>query len=92
MTKKNDRENNCVEIKEVCDGVYYPQYTAIDPNVAVPLLKEKANVQPMHTPDKDLFPEHWLFYDGDLNKVRAEIAKNVILAKNMSFKEYKQYS
>lgn len=42
-------------------------------------------------PDKILFPEHWLFYDGDLNKVRAEIAKNVILAKNMDFKEYQAY-
>ena len=42
-------------------------------------------------PDKVLFPEHWLFYDGDLNKVRAEIGKNIILAKNMSYKEYKVY-
>jgi hypothetical protein len=48
-------------------------------------MKEPANVQPLHIPDKDLFPERWMFYDGDLNKVRAEIAKNVILAKNMSY-------
>lgn len=80
-----------MEIKEVNDGIYFPSYGAIDPNVAAPLYKEPANVQPMHLPDKILFPEHWLFYDRDLNKVRAEIAKNVILAKNMSFKEYKEY-
>ena len=38
-----------------------------------------------------MFPEHWLFYDGDLKKVRAEIAKNVLIAKNMSFQEYQGY-
>jgi hypothetical protein len=70
----------------VNDGIYYPSYTAQDPNIGAPLYKEPANVQPAHLPDKVLFPEHWLFYDGDLNKVRAEIAKNVLLAKNMSFK------
>ena len=43
-------------------------------------------------PDKQLFPEHCLFYDGDLKKVRAEIAKNVLLVKGMSFQEYKQYA
>ena len=46
----------------------------------------------MHLPEKVLFPEHWVFYDGDLNKVKAEIAKNVILAKNMNFDQYKQYT
>jgi hypothetical protein len=46
----------------------------------------------MHLPDKVLFPEHWLFYDGDLNKVRAEIAKNVILGKGMDFDTYKRYA
>ena len=39
LTTKNDRENNCVEIKEVCDGVYFPSYKAMDPNVPAPLYK-----------------------------------------------------
>ena len=46
----------------------------------------------MHTPDKELFPEHWLFYDGDLNKVRAEIAKNVLMGNGLSFLEYNFYA
>ena len=29
-----------------------------------------------------------MYYDGDMNKVRAEIAKNVLLADGMSFNEY----
>jgi hypothetical protein len=75
----------------VNDGVYFPSYKAIDPNIPAPLYKEPAKIKLDHLPDKILFPEHWLFYDGDLNKVRAEIAKNVILAKNMSFQEYQIY-
>ncbi len=72
VTDKNARENNCVDIKkDVNDALYFPSYGAIDPNVPAPLYKEDANIKPMHLPDKILFPEHWLFYDGDLNKVRA---------------------
>lgn len=67
------------------DGVYFPTYDAIDPKIAAPLYKKPANVKPIHTPEKDLFPEHWLFYDGDLNKVRAEIAKNVLIGNGLSF-------
>lgn len=43
-------------------------------------------------PDKELFPEHWIFYDGDLNKVRAEIAKNVLIGNGLTFEEYQNYS
>lgn len=39
-----------------------------------------------------MFPEHWEFYDGDLNKVRAEVAKNVLLAGGMGFEEYRRYA
>lgn len=56
ITEKNDRQNNCVDIKEVNDGVYFPSYNAIDPNVPAPLYKEPANVKPVHMPDKILFP------------------------------------
>ena len=38
-----------------------------------------------------MFPEHWLFYDGDLNKVKAEIAKNVLISNNMNFHQYQAY-
>lgn len=48
-----------------------------------------ADVKPKNIPDKLLFPEHWLFYDGDIGKVRAEIAKNVLMAGGLNFKEYK---
>lgn len=57
--------------KDVNDAAYFPSYGAVDPNVPAPLYKQNADVKPMHLPDKVLFPEHWLFYDGDLNKVRA---------------------
>lgn len=67
------------------DATYFPNYTAIDPNVHGPIMRKDFDVHPPHLSDKQLFPEHWLFYDGDLNKVRAEIAKNVLLAKNMDF-------
>lgn len=46
----------------------------------------------MHMPDKEMFPEHWLFYDGDLNKVRAEIAKNVLIGNGLDFKEYQKFT
>jgi len=55
----------------VNDGIYYPNYSQIDANIQGIVYK---------------LPAHWVFYDGDLDKVRAEIAKNVILAKNMPFK------
>jgi len=71
ITLKNDRANNCVEVKEVNDGIYFPSYQAIDANVPAPLFKEPSDVKPAHLPEKILFPEHWLFYSGDLNKVRA---------------------
>ncbi len=58
----------------------------MDPNLPAPLYKAPSNVKPQHLPEKVLFPEHWMFYDGDLNRVKAEIAKNVFLAKNMTFK------
>jgi hypothetical protein len=71
ITKKNARENNCVEVKEVNDGLYYPKYTELETNVSVPLYKEPTDHKPPNVPDNEVFPEHWLFYDGDLNKVRA---------------------
>lgn len=39
----------------------------------------------MHLPDKVLYPEHWEFYDGDINTIRAELAKNVLVAGGLSF-------
>ena len=33
-----------------------------------------------------------MFYDGDLNKVRAEIAKNVLMAQGMDFAQYSLYA
>ena len=39
-----------------------------------------------------MFPEHWMFYDGDLNKVRAQIAKNVLFGEGLSFQEYQIYA
>ena len=38
-----------------------------------------------------MFPEHWLFYDGDLNKVKAEVAKNVLISNNLTFSQYQVY-
>lgn len=26
ITAKNDRQNNCIEVKEVNDGIYFPSY------------------------------------------------------------------
>ena len=72
--------------------MYFPRYTAIDANVAAPLYKKPVDVEPMHLPDKILYPEHWEFYDGDLNRVRAELAKNVLIGGGMSFDEYKKYT
>ena len=81
-----------MEIKEVNDGIYFPSYAGIDANVAGPIYKEPANVRPAHLPDSELFPEHWMYYDGDLNKVRAEIAKNVLIGGGMNFEEYNSYA
>lgn len=92
LTENNDRVNNIHEKKDVNDGVYFPKYTAIDKNIPTPLFKEPANIQPEHLPEKYLFPEHWEFYDGDLNKVRAELAKNVLLAGGMNFQEYQKHA
>lgn len=33
-----------------------------------------------------------MYYDGDLNKVRAEIAKNVLIGGGMNFEEYNSYA
>ena len=92
LTQKNDRANNLGEKKEVNDGIYFPEYTAIDKNVRGPLYRAPSNVQPPHLPEGVLFPEHWKFYDGDLNKVRAEVAKNVMIANGLGFNEYQVYA
>ena len=52
ITETNARENNMMEKKEVNDGIYYPSYDAIDPNIAAPLYKDPANVKPKNIPDK----------------------------------------
>lgn len=74
-----------MEIKEINDGVYFPSYEAIDPHIPGPIMRNPVDVQPAHLPDKEIFPEHWVFYDGDLNKVRAEIAKNVLIGGGLPF-------
>ena len=50
ITAKNDRQNNCIEVKEVCDGIYFPSYEAIDANTPAPLYKQPTNVKPIHLP------------------------------------------
>ena len=52
ITAKNDRENNCIEIPQVNDGIYFPSYNAIDANVPAPLYKEESKVKPIHMPEK----------------------------------------
>ena len=39
LKPQNARENNCVDVKEVNDGIYYPSYSAVDKNVPAPLYK-----------------------------------------------------
>lgn len=56
LTANNDRANNIHEKRDVNDGVYFPRYTAIDGNVGVPLYRPPADVQPVHLPEKVLYP------------------------------------
>ena len=39
LKPQNARENNCVDGKEVNDGISYPSYSAVDKNVPAPLYK-----------------------------------------------------
>ena len=56
-----------------------PNYDMTKPNRLVFKYHQPSNVQPTNIPDKELHPEYWRFYDVDLDKVRAELAKNISL-------------
>jgi len=55
-----------------------PDINAIKPNkMTFKYHQPSDKLGPKHTPDKDLFPERWRFYDIDLNVVREELARDI---------------
>lgn len=68
----------------------FPNYDHDKPNKGTFKYYEPSkDLQPKHTPEKDLFPERWRFYDFDLDAVREEIAKEITFARNLTAEQYK---
>ena len=69
----------------------YPNYDFDKPNKLVFKYYEPSkDLAPEHTPEKDIFPGRWKYYDFDLNAVREEIAKDIYFARKMSPEKFKQ--
>lgn len=62
-----------------------PNYDFDKPNKLTFAYHEPSkDLDPMHTPDKKLYPEKWRYYDIDLNVVREEVAKEITFARNLT--------
>ena len=73
----------------------FPNIKLTKPNKLVFKYYKPAEVGPEHTPDKVENPGRWVFYDVDLDAVRADLARNVYLgAKDedpVAFKEREEF-
>ena len=68
------------EIKEEEDNRpdIYPNFDIDKPNKLVFQYHEPSkDLDPMHTPEKKIFKEHWKFYDVNLDAIRAEVADDL---------------
>ena len=69
----------------------YPNYNVTKPNKLVFKYYQPAVVGPQHVPDATENPGKWVFYDVDLDAVRAELARNVYFgAKDESPEDFKE--
>ena len=67
-----------------------PNYDFDKPNKLVFKYYEPSkDLSPTHTPDKELYPGKWRFYDFDLDAVREEIAKEITFARNLTPDQFK---
>ena len=72
------------EVEEDERPALYPNFDIDKPNKLVFKYYEPSkDVGPQNTPEKDLFPERWHFYDINLRAVREDIAKEIDFAQNM---------
>ena len=68
----------------------YPNFNYNKPNKLVFKYYKSAEVGPRNMPDSEANPGKWVFYDVDLDAVRAELAQNIYFgAKNESPEEFK---
>lgn len=77
-----------VEVPEGPDFVGQDVDDFLKPHKGVPLMMQPTEHQPAHLPDKAEFPERWQFYDVNLNAVREEAAKNVLISGKLSQEEF----
>ncbi|CDW74037.1 UNKNOWN [Stylonychia lemnae] len=69
----------------------YPKYDLVQPNKLVFKYYEPLqDLRPEHTPEKEMHPPRWKFYDYDLDAVREQVAKDIAFARNMSPEKFKQ--
>ena len=80
MNENNDRQHYMDPNygREVFDNEDLdPNIEAVKPGLKGFKYMPPAEVGPEHPPDKDLAPEHWQFYDVNLDAVREDTKKGV---------------
>lgn len=65
----------------------YPDFDYDKPKKLTHMYKDPVEQAPTNIPDKALKPEHWKFYDGDLDAVR-EVGPKPDFAQNMDIDEF----
>lgn len=77
-TESVERDN----MEKVLD--LHPNFDYDKPNKLTFQYHEPSNVRPIHTPEKELNPGKWKFYDFDLDVIKEEVAKDINFARNLN--------
>ena len=64
-----------------------PDFDYDKPNKGVPLYKPPSEIEPKNVPDKVLYPEHWKYYDLNLDAIK-EVQQPHDFAQNMKLDEF----
>ena len=66
-----------------------PNYDIVKPHKgAFVYHKPSDDIDPMHTPNKVLYPGNWKFYDINLDTVKEEVAKEITFARNLTKEQF----